>query len=360
MEEYVEFSGKDVDDAIANACKHFGIERDKLEIEIVSGGSSGIFGLVGVKKARILAQKRAVIEESKPAKKTEDSALTDAPAPKTQAEPVNAKPQPKPAPKQQKSEQEQKQKLEPGSQHKPEPMPKPPRPMPVNKTAPKQEPEPVSVQESKPVSVQESRPAAKMESGPEPELNSTFEIETGEKEKIGTEKMETLDIPPDTPADDPELREYIHGLLVHLTEPLSPNADITVNDQTRPISVIIKDETTSEILIGRDGQTLSAIQYIANRIIAKNRPGAARVQLDTEDFLEKQSEKLQENAFQLATKAKKIGKTMSTRPLSSYHRRIVHMALQNDKKIRTKSKGDGPMKRVLIMPKQRRKKPSQE
>ena len=334
MEKYVEFSGKDVDDAIANACKHFGIERDKLEIEIVSGGSSGIFGLVGVKKARILAQKRGAVEQGEslktpvaPSRKTESRPAT---------KPVKAKSQPAPEPKQ-KSEST-------------------PKPVPESKSELRPETKP----ESKPRTGSEPKPLPEQEPRQDSLTGSSLETETKEEIKTEIEKMSPGDLSRDSGTDDPELREYIHDLLVNLTKPLSPDAVITVNDRTKPISVIIKDETTSEILIGRDGQTLSAIQYIANRIIAKNRPGAARVQLDTEDFLEKQNEKLQENAFLLATKAKKIGKTMSTRPLSSYHRRIVHMALQNDKKIRTKSKGDGPMKRVLIMPKQRRKKPSQE
>jgi spoIIIJ-associated protein len=298
MEEYVEFSGKDVDDAIANACRHFGLEREKLEIEIVSGGSSGIFGLVGVKKARILAQKRTTIEKIETPNNHGNAVQTAAHEPKPAKKQSRAKSQPKPVPK-----AELKDELE---------------------------------------------------------TDSTPETEIKEPPKTGIDKVDLQAVPEDPGTDDPELRQYIHGLLIHLTEPLCPNAKISVNDQTKPISVTIKDETTTDILIGRDGQTLSAIQYIANRIIAKNRPGAARVQLDTEDFLEKQNEELQQSAFELASKAKKIGKTMSTRPLSSYHRRIVHMALQNDKKIRTKSKGDGPMKRVLIMPKQRRKKPSQE
>jgi spoIIIJ-associated protein len=341
MEESVEFSGKDVDDAIANACKHFGIERDKLEIEIISGGSSGIFGLVGVKKARVLARKRGAVEDSGSLEAHQESAPVEMVHPVPAKKPGPAKPQPRP---------------------KAEPRKKPvPGPDQVQTNAVKEKPDQGQHKKNVPVPDKETVQAPDKESVKGPDKESVKG--PGKAPDIETDRDENNDIP-DLPAgagsDDPELREYVHGLMVHLTEPLSPGAEIFVNDQSKPISVVIKDKTTSEVLIGRDGQTLSAIQYIANRIIAKNRPGAARVQLDTEDFLEKQNEKLQENAFLLATKAKKIGKTMSTRPLSSYHRRIVHMALQSDKKIRTKSKGDGPMKRVLIMPKQRRKKPSQE
>ena len=56
MSDYKEFKGKDLDDAIQAACKHFDQDRGKLELEIVSGGSAGIFGLVGKKKAVVRAR----------------------------------------------------------------------------------------------------------------------------------------------------------------------------------------------------------------------------------------------------------------------------------------------------------------
>ncbi|MBI9087557.1 MAG: RNA-binding protein, partial [Desulfobacterales bacterium] len=56
----------------------------------------------------------------------------------------------------------------------------------------------------------------------------------------------------------------------------------------------------------------------------------------------------------LAEKADSMGRTQSTKPLSSYHRRVVHLALQDNETVFTRSKGDGPMKRVLIVPKSRK------
>ena len=56
MREYKEFAGKTLDEAIQEAMAHFGLDRDHLEVEIVSGGSTGIFGLVGVRKALVRAR----------------------------------------------------------------------------------------------------------------------------------------------------------------------------------------------------------------------------------------------------------------------------------------------------------------
>ena len=278
MENYIEFSGKNVDEAISSACKYFHINRDQLEVEIISGGSSGIFGLVGVKKATIKAKRRT--------REQEEEQKAEAPETRQQEEPV----------------------------------------LPADE---------------------------------EPEEN--FQVEQAVEDEPEGDMEEDME-DQESDALKPPPARFLQELIQRLTTPLAPEVDIKIREDTSPITVVVQDTHNSGILLGRDGQTLSALQYITNRIIAKKYPGTARIQLDTENFLEKQTEKLEKNAQQLAQRAIKAGKTMSTRPLSSYHRRIVHLALQGENKIRTKSKGDGPMKRVLIMPKSsgRRKNKSQQ
>lgn len=126
--------------------------------------------------------------------------------------------------------------------------------------------------------------------------------------------------------------------------------DISMEPSGR-VNVSIKDDEHSGLLIGREGQTLSAIQYLANRIVAKRWPDPVRIQLDTGDYRDRQDDNLRQLALHLADKAKNQNRVQSTKPLSSYHRRVVHMALQSDDTISTRSKGDGPLKRVLILPK---------
>jgi len=117
------------------------------------------------------------------------------------------------------------------------------------------------------------------------------------------------------------------------------------------VNVLIQDEEHSGLLIGREGQTLAALQYLANRIVARRWETPVRVQINTGEYREKQDDNLRKMALYLADKAKNLGRPQSTKPLSSYHRRVIHMALQNDETIQTRSKGDGPMKRVIIVPK---------
>jgi len=247
MEGFREFMGKDVDEAISKACTYFQVSREELEIEIISGGSSGIFGLVGLKKAKIKAKKRSAYS----------------------LEPTQNQPQ------------------------------------------------------------------------------KTQEV------KKSIEKTKQPDL---KPSIDAEAEEKIKGIIQKLIAPISNEPEIRVNLSSEPVYVQIIDEANAGLIIGKEGQTIEALQYLVNRIIAKKHPELPKVQLDAGNYRQKQNEQLKKTALFLAQKAKKLQKNLKTQPLSAYHRRLVHLALQKDQQIQTKSLGDGPLKRVLIIPKRNQNK----
>jgi spoIIIJ-associated protein len=145
--------------------------------------------------------------------------------------------------------------------------------------------------------------------------------------------------------------EVTHKLLLPLVE----NAQVSVTLQSDRVSVRIEDPENSGLLIGREGQTLASIQYLVNRLVSKRMDASVRVQIDAGDYRENQDERLRQIARHLADKAMSSGRTQSTRPMSSYHRRVVHLTLQEDEHVFTRSKGEGSMKRVLIMTKRKGK-----
>jgi spoIIIJ-associated protein len=102
------------------------------------------------------------------------------------------------------------------------------------------------------------------------------------------------------------------------------------------------------MLIGREGQTLAALQYLASRIVSRGMNAAVRVNLDAGEYRQHQDDKLQELALNLAVKVKNTGRPCSTRPLNSYHRRIIHLTLQEDEEVQTRSTGQGALKRVVV------------
>ncbi|WP_092120439.1 Jag N-terminal domain-containing protein [Desulfonatronum thiosulfatophilum] len=209
MNEAKDFQNKSVDEAIEDACTFFSCPREELEISILEGGSSGIFGLVGVRKARIKAQPRI---------------------------------------------------------------------------------------------------------------------------RLG------------------ELEAMIRTITERITADIVDNPRVRVEQQSDMIKATIESTGDIEQLLGRDGQVLGALEYVVNRIIARRWPNAVRIMLDAGGFREKQDNELSILAVSLAEKAKSTASPQSTKPLPSYQRRIVHLALQSITDIHTKSKGDGPMKRVLIIP----------
>ncbi len=353
MGEYVNFQGKNVDDAIASACGHYKATREELEIEIVSGGSSGIFGLVGVKKARIKARRREPLaagtalgktlpEKSKPAP-------TSRPAPKAKPVPQAQSPsRPRPV-----SQEKSAARPKPAAEAKSAPRSKP---KPKSKAAPRPrqaaKPAPASENTSKAApQTRDSRPAAGHDSRRPSRPVKDASLKTKDVPS-GEEKEETPRVPVQFSAE--EATAYIVQSLKVLLSNISDEGVITVNMDTTPFEVVIDDEANSGLIIGRDGQTISALQYLLNRIVSRKFPGIPRLQLDAGDYREKQDEQLRKTALFLAQKAITSQRTQSTRPLSSYHRRVVHMTLQEERDIQTRSKGDGPMKRVLVIP--RRKK----
>ena len=142
--------------------------------------------------------------------------------------------------------------------------------------------------------------------------------------------------------------ELVKYSLDKMISAICPDADIAVGVGDGRITASIDCGEASGLLIGREGQTLSALQYMVSRIISRQMEAAVHVHLDTGDYKERQDRKLQDISLRLAARARETGRTQYTRPLSSYHRRIVHMVLQGEQGIETRSKGEGSMKRVYI------------
>jgi spoIIIJ-associated protein len=108
-------------------------------------------------------------------------------------------------------------------------------------------------------------------------------------------------------------------------------------------------------LIGRKGETLDALEYLINKIVHKGAEDKKRIVLDTENYRSRREESLVNLAHRLADKAKKMGRPVTISPMNAHDRRIIHLALQDDKILRTRSTGTGLYRKVVISPE---KKPS--
>lgn len=105
------------------------------------------------------------------------------------------------------------------------------------------------------------------------------------------------------------------------------------------------------ILIGKRGQTLDSLQYLISLFVNKNSENYVKVQLDTENYRERRKKTLENLARNIAYKVKRTRRSVSLEPMNPYERRIIHSALQNDRYVCTKSEGEDPYRKVVIMPK---------
>jgi len=108
------------------------------------------------------------------------------------------------------------------------------------------------------------------------------------------------------------------------------------------------------IIIGKRGKTLEALQLITNIIVNKDMDKWKKVVLDIENYRDKRENTLTDLANKVAGKVKKTGRSQYLEPMNPFERRVIHMALQEDPDIFTKSEGSGNLKKVKIYMKRRK------
>ena len=164
---------------------------------------------------------------------------------------------------------------------------------------------------------------------------------------IGTRKAKIL-VSPKESGDDTSLeeaREILENILAHIQIPTTVQATWAEDRIKLDIS-----SNGSGLLIGKRGQTLQSLQLIVNKIYNRQASKKAHIVVDTENYRERRRKALTEVALNLGNRAKKSGKPAASSPLSSHDRRIIHLALKDDRKVRTQSKGDGALRKVVVFP----------
>ncbi|GBD27391.1 hypothetical protein HRbin30_02738 [bacterium HR30] len=109
---------------------------------------------------------------------------------------------------------------------------------------------------------------------------------------------------------------------------------------------------TSGFLIGKRGQMLDALEYVINRIAVRDEPHAQHITLDVEGYRERRRQYLEGLARRLGAQVKRKRKPIELEPMSPRDRRVVHLTLQDDPALTTRSTGEGYYRRLVIAPKQ--------
>jgi spoIIIJ-associated protein len=131
---------------------------------------------------------------------------------------------------------------------------------------------------------------------------------------------------------------------------VSGRVEVAPSDEPDKVTLAVTGDS-SGLLIGRRGQTLDAIEHVINRIAGRSDEGPpSRIVIDVERYRERRQEYLDALARRLAEKAKHTRRVITLNPMSPRDRRIVHLALQSDPAIETRSQGEGQFRKVLILP----------
>ena len=384
MESFKKFTGKSLDDAIKEACAFFNTSREQLEIDIIQDAKSGIFGLVGARKAIVNARRvvlRDAVEDilgrSKKVHVATEKNKSSVHSSKERNQEVEQKKDFKDA-KAEALKPELKQSLEQNIdrdlakedipvKEKKAKNEKKQGAKSSNNTGHKEKSIKSNYKQKDYVSKQENNKVDKQltqDGGMERAIKDMNSAENNssiiskdsaiieQKNNVDfIDELEEADNSHFIPLEDLDqevLFATTREAITILTKSIVGDVPISVKIHEGRVYVHLDCEENSGLLIGREGQTLASIQYLTSRIVSRFMNTAVRVQLDAGDYRTRQDDKLIELANILAERVRATGKSHSTRPLSSYHRRIVHVALQEATDLITRSSGDGQLKRVII------------
>jgi len=241
MSPFIEFEGKNVERAITKACEFLNISRDQLKHDVICFGATGIFGLVGIKKARIRVAAPGIRNAQPPSAAAEPLPAADA-LPKTEIK----------------------------------------------------------------------------DQAPQPSILS-----------------------------DPAARGRL--ALQRLVDSVTFGAEIAVSCSSRQIVYTISGGEPAS-LIGKRGQTLEAIQYLLKKIVNKSAEDKARIVVDIAGYASKRQNDLQVLASRFAEKACRNGKSVTIGRFNPQERKIIHLALKNDRRVKTQSRGEGYVKKLVVIP----------
>ena len=307
MEKTIITSGKTIDLAIESALTQLGLDRDSVSVMVLQQAKTGFLGF-GAQPAKVQVTYEAPdpIVEKVPEKPK--SALGSASRSKPKAAAPVKKPEPKP----------EMPKAEPVKAEAPKAAP-----------APKAEKKPEAPKPPKAPKPEKKAEAPKPPKAPKPE------------KKVEAPKEYT---PAEAGSVEEKIEVFIKGLLEHMDSKAVPHC-WKADGSTYKVDLVGDD---LGYLIGRRGDTLDAIQHLANYAVNRDVEGHIRINVDAESYREKREDSLRRYARKKAQQVLKARRRTTLEPMNAYERHVIHAALQDMENITTHSTGVEPNRRVVI------------
>ncbi|MDU1540239.1 MAG: RNA-binding cell elongation regulator Jag/EloR [Paeniclostridium sordellii] len=179
-----------------------------------------------------------------------------------------------------------------------------------------------------------------------------YKITVKQKEEV-TKKLDineveiNTDIKIETKQDLTDI-DVAKGFISNIMNNLNIDADVDVRQEKNVIKVNITGKDAA-CLIGRRGETLDSIQFLAGLALNKaNKDSHCKILVDIENYRSKREDSLIRYANKVAREVAKTRKTKKLDYMNPYERRIIHSTLQNDKFVKTYSEGVDPYRRLVI------------
>ncbi|MBQ9828666.1 MAG: Jag N-terminal domain-containing protein [Lachnospiraceae bacterium] len=362
MSEYIEVSAKTLEDAKYEAQRRLGIQSDMLEYEVVDKGSRGLFG-IGARDVVIKARRKFIEKDKKqkpaenrpkPAREKEQPAKAERPErPERPVKSFEKKEEPaKPVKAFEKKEAPEKPAVAPDKKEAPS------KPAPVSEKKEVREKAPAAVKEAaeKAVPVKKEAQAVKEPAKKEDRKKFDDKKTGGFKETVVSvktvdqrEEKERVLLNDEQKASVIEKAgEFVGGMLTKMG--IENKLDISFDDAEQSISIDVSGPDMGS-LIGKRGQTLYAVQYLASLYVNKFTDDYIRIKVDTENYKERRTESLEKWANTMANKVRKTHRSITVEPMNPYERRIIHVTLQNNPYVETYSEGVDPYRKIVIAPK---------
>lgn len=296
--DYIEVSGKNVDEALTNALIQLETTSDKVEYKVIEKGSSGFLGMFN-KPAVIRVRKKAEeVEETietvkKPAKDSSSENSYNKSSDKKNSDSKNN------------NYKDGKKKFKSDDK-------------------------------------KDVKPAAKTEVKPEVK-SADVKSESDNNVETKTESSKYTTVMPNE-----EIERRITTFLTDMFKAMGFEVAIKVSFDDPECVYVDLSGPNMGVIIGKRGQTLDSIQYLTSLVVNKGKDKYVRIKLDTEDYRNRRKETLESLARNIAYKVKRTRRPVSLEPMNPYERRIIHSALQNDKFVSTKSEGEEPFRHVVV------------
>ena len=295
MEKTIVTTGKTIDLAIENALNQLGLDRDSVSVQVLAQAKAGFLGFgAAPAKVQVTYEVPDPVPEKPAAPK---SALGSA---------SRSKPKTKPQPK---------------VEAKPE--------------APKAEAPKVEAPKAEPK--KEAPKAPKNEKPKAPKAPKAPKVEAPKAEP-------KVYAPAEPGSVEEKIEQFLKGLLEHMGSKAVPHC-VKGEDNTYSVDLVGDD---LGYLIGRRGDTLDAIQHLANYSVNRGIEGHVRINVDAEAYREKREESLRRYARKKAQQVLKAHRRTTLEPMNAYERHVIHATLQDTDRITTYSVGTEPNRRVVI------------